>query len=202
MDIMDNGLAELSKADFVRLKILCAAEDLAKTESFTDLTIKDICDRMGVSRQTFYRHFKDKYDIAQWYWSLCAERGLKATGRTLTWQQGNMYMIEKLFEHIAFIQPALRVHDDYNALIEHGRRSRIAFLKETITDYRGLELTQDLAFQIEFFAEAESRFIAGFILKASPLSPSRLAELLEKCVPKELHDLLEVPQEKRSSTDC
>ena len=51
------------------------AIDLALAESFKELasrhpiekiTIKDITDKAGVIRPTFYNHFQDKYELIEW----------------------------------------------------------------------------------------------------------------------------------------
>lgn len=38
---------------------------LIKINSFSDITIKDICDEAMISRSTFYAHYKDKYDLLE-----------------------------------------------------------------------------------------------------------------------------------------
>lgn len=42
---------------------------LIKENSFTDITIKDICDQAMISRSTFYSHYKDKYDLLEYYFN-------------------------------------------------------------------------------------------------------------------------------------
>ena len=86
--------------------------------------------------------------------------------------------------------------DDYNSYLNHGYRSRVAFLKAAITDDLGLELTEDLAFQIDFFVDAESRAIASWVLNGMAMTPERLSGLIEKCVPRELYDLLVTVREE------
>lgn len=88
-----------------------------------------------------------------------------------------------------FVSGLLR-SDGYNSNPNHGYRSRVAFLMAAITDDLGLELTEDLAFQIDFFADAESRGVASWALNGMAMTPERLSGLIEKCVPRELHDLL------------
>ena len=34
------------------------------------ITVKEICDTCGVTRQTFYRNFQDKYDLINWNLSI------------------------------------------------------------------------------------------------------------------------------------
>ena len=39
--------------------------ELLKTNQFEKITVADICDEAMVNRMTFYKHFKDKYDLLQ-----------------------------------------------------------------------------------------------------------------------------------------
>ena len=38
-----------------------------KTAPVEKITVKEIVDACGVTRQTFYRNFQDKYDLINWY---------------------------------------------------------------------------------------------------------------------------------------
>lgn len=44
-------------------QILTSFNQLISRYSFENITVAMICDRANVSRATFYRHFKDKYDV-------------------------------------------------------------------------------------------------------------------------------------------
>lgn len=46
--------------------ISSALEELLLTYSFTKVTVKDISDTCGISRNTFYYHFSDKYELMDW----------------------------------------------------------------------------------------------------------------------------------------
>jgi len=41
-------------------------EELLKKRSFDNITVGEIADNCGLSRTTFYRQFKDKYDCMNW----------------------------------------------------------------------------------------------------------------------------------------
>ncbi|GGE50930.1 TetR family transcriptional regulator [Pullulanibacillus camelliae] len=49
-----------------RQLIMNAFEELAKKKDFSKITIKDITTKATVNRATFYYHFKDKYDLADY----------------------------------------------------------------------------------------------------------------------------------------
>lgn len=41
-------------------------KELAESRSIEKITIKEITDRAGVIRPTFYNHFQDKYELLEW----------------------------------------------------------------------------------------------------------------------------------------
>lgn len=41
-------------------------KELIKTKSFDKITVSDITDNCGLNRQSFYYHFQDKYELANW----------------------------------------------------------------------------------------------------------------------------------------
>ena len=67
------------------------------------ITIADIAEDCGISRMTFYYHFKDIYDLVEWS---CVEDAAKALdGKTTygTWQQGFLQIFEAVQENRPFI---------------------------------------------------------------------------------------------------
>lgn len=38
---------------------------LMKEKSFTSITVKELCEKAGVSRRSFYRYYMDKYELLQ-----------------------------------------------------------------------------------------------------------------------------------------
>ncbi|ACV22156.1 probable dihydroxyacetone kinase regulator [Slackia heliotrinireducens] len=176
-----------------KLLIIRAVEQLMDEVSFDDLTVKMICEKVEISRQTFYRHFQDKYDMAPWYWNLIANEYLAKTGCGLSWYEGNYYMLCTFKEHQNFFTYFYRTDShEYGIFRKHSFRQRSSFLKETIVGVLGKDaLTPDLEFQIEFFADAESREVERWTMRGMDTPPERMAELFEKCVPPELHEAIE-----------
>lgn len=43
--------------------IIDSFKELASKKNVSDITVKEITDKCGLKRQTFYNHFKDKYDL-------------------------------------------------------------------------------------------------------------------------------------------
>lgn len=54
--------------------------DLLKSKKLDDIFVKDICKQCNVSKQTFYYHFKDKYDLALYMYNALESEKLAKFG--------------------------------------------------------------------------------------------------------------------------
>ncbi len=50
----------------IDLVLADSLKELAKTRPIDKITIKEITDKAGVIRPTFYNHFQDKYELLEW----------------------------------------------------------------------------------------------------------------------------------------
>lgn len=55
------------KHDRAKYKLAASIKECMKTTPVDRITVKDIVEGSGLTRQTFYRNFKDKYDLINWY---------------------------------------------------------------------------------------------------------------------------------------
>ena len=74
--------------DNVNDRILAGFNRLVKRTDFSSLTVGDICKEAGVSRATFYRHFKDKYDVMNYNFRVLIEKHS---------QSGQLHTLKDLF---------------------------------------------------------------------------------------------------------
>ena len=54
-------------SEATRFRLARAMEELMHTRTLESITVTELCARCGVTRQTFYRNFLDKYDLVNWY---------------------------------------------------------------------------------------------------------------------------------------
>lgn len=67
------------------------------------ITISDITDDCGISRMTFYYHFKDIYDLVEWSCFEDARKALQENKTYETWQQGYLQIFEEVKKNKPFI---------------------------------------------------------------------------------------------------
>lgn len=76
---------------------------LLQKKPLEKVTIADITEDCGISRMTFYYHFKDIFDLVEW---TCAEEASKALGGKKTyetWQQGFLQIFQAVLDNKSFI---------------------------------------------------------------------------------------------------
>ncbi len=84
------------------LKRLLATKPLAK------ITIADITEDCGISRMTFYYHFKDIYDLVEWCLEEDAASVLNGAQTVETWQEGYLAVLSEVQQNKAFITTIYR----------------------------------------------------------------------------------------------
>ena len=84
------------------LKNLLQQKPLSKT------TISDITEDCGISRMTFYYHFKDIYDLVEWACAEDAARALQNKKTYDTWQQGFVQIFHAVRENKVFVMNVYR----------------------------------------------------------------------------------------------
>ena len=72
------------------------------------ITISDIAEDCGISRMTFYYHFRDIYDLVEWACVEDASRALAGKKTYSTWQQGFLQIFGAVRDNRPFIMNVYR----------------------------------------------------------------------------------------------
>ena len=86
-----------------RNSLFSAFIELRATKPVEKITVKELTEKANISKQTFYLHFQDIYDLAEW---VCIEDGkqaLKDKKTYDTWQEGMSQVFEAVIENKPFI---------------------------------------------------------------------------------------------------
>ena len=77
--------------------------ELMDEKPMSKITVKDIVERCGVNRNTFYYHFKDIYDLVEWACVEDGKRALQDKKTYDTWLEGIEQIFEAVLENKPFI---------------------------------------------------------------------------------------------------
>ncbi|WP_400219718.1 TetR/AcrR family transcriptional regulator C-terminal domain-containing protein [Methanomethylophilus alvi] len=82
-------------SDLTKQALIASFKKLLETEPFDKITISDITNDCGLSRQTFYYHFRDLFDMIRWIYNSESLNEIGGRGGYGTWQD----KIRELFDY-------------------------------------------------------------------------------------------------------
>ena len=102
----------MAKSESTKYRLAEAMKTCMKTTSVDDITIRQIVEVCGVTRQTFYRNFLDKYDLINWYFDKLLLKSFEHMGEGTTVYDGLVKKFEYLKEeHLFFAHVGIYVGD-------------------------------------------------------------------------------------------
>ncbi len=185
-------MAKYSSGYKTRLAIVDATTHLVRGQSLDKLSVEKICEEAGVCRATFYYHFVDKFDVAQWHFDQVTSEFLNQIGRTLTWRQGFERNTLRVLTHKELYLAAFSLRG-YQSLFSYAKRARRDALRETIEEFHHVELDEELEFQVYAWVETEIGVISHWFKTGMKLETIKMCGYLEDIVPRRLHGLLNEP---------
>ena len=181
---------------FTRMRILNAID-----EPLDSLSVADICAKAGISRQTFYNHFKSKYSIISWWSECCEPIYLDKIGFQYSWEEGTLRHTRLIYSMQNVLGPALSHSHTQEFTNETVARRRDRVLDAL--NRRGVEVDDLMRFCVDQYAFEVTR-TATNIAKLNVNRSIGLvltAKMGVATVPAPLYDALQLPAYKdRSQT--
>ena len=90
-------------ANTTKIALEASLKELLRTKPIDRITINDLTEHCGISRMTFYYHFKDIYDLVEWACVEDGKRALQGKKTYDTWLEGIAQIFEAVLENKPFI---------------------------------------------------------------------------------------------------
>lgn len=179
----------MDRADSARYRIADGLKQLVRQEPLDRITVKEITEAAGVSRQTFYRCFLDKYDLVNWYFERLVEQSFREMGVSLTLREGLLNKFRFIAAEQSFFACAFG-SEDANSLMRYDYEYIYRFYSDIITRKSGQPLDEDTAFLLEMYCRGSIQMTARWAVSGMKRSPEQMVELLIESMPARLEALL------------
>ena len=153
------------------------------------ITVKQIVERCDVTRQTFYRNFKDKYDLINWYFDKLAIVSFRQMGVSLTLREGLIKKFEFIKGERCFFTAAFK-SEDHNSLLQHDFDFIYEFYKDIIKRNIRKRSRRISKFLLEMYCRGSIAMTVQWVTGGMKRSTEDMAELLVRALPPELAELL------------
>ena len=171
--------------DWMKVCLADALKQCMKKESLDKITIKEITERCGTTRQTFYRHFQDKYALVNWYFDKILLESFEHMGEGKTIYEGLVNKFTFIKKEKIFFKAAFK-YDEQNNLRDHDFQLILAFYTERIEEKLGREIPEDLRFQLEMYCQGSIYMTVKWLMGNAKAAPQVLARQLVEAMPADL----------------
>lgn len=142
------------------------------------ITIKELLEQTGVSRQSFYNHFKDKNDLIQYIYLSRIIPEYNNSEEKMDFHMALLKSLKRMKEYHIFLKQACLMEGqnclkDY--IFEHCRDFDLSWHQ---TLYGKEPMPQTLRFATEYHATASSSMTLSWILSDMPPSCEEMADLI------------------------
>lgn len=170
-------------------RIAQALKELVRKKPLDRITVMEITRMAGISRQTFYRHFTDKYALVNWYFERLVEHSFREMGVSLTLREGLLNKFRFIKAEKSFFACAFG-SDDANSLMRYDYEYIYGFYSDIITRKTGVPPDSDTAFLLEMYCRGSIEMTARWAVGGMTRSPEQMVELLIESMPVRLEVLL------------
>lgn len=174
-----------------------ALKELLQTKSLEHITVNEIIERADVSRPTFYRHFRDKYDLVNWYFQKLCDQSFLLMGKSLTLREALTKKFDFLKSEQNFFIAAFQSQEQ-NSLVEYDYACIYAFYEDYLKRQSGEMLTPNVQFVLEMYCRGSIDMTAKWAREGMKETPEQIVEGLILALPPILAEKFRGLTEKQS----
>ena len=186
-------------SDNTKEKIVQAFKELLEEKEYSKITISDITEKCNISRQTFYYHFKNVFDMIIWIFEQDTKSDPHNTGSYVPWR----FLVRESFDYCR------RNKDVITQVLESSEKEKlenyfIDFSIRKITEAimiktDGRMESKDAVFLARVYSYAYTGIIIQWIKDGMPDDGYELAEKIDAIVTASMNPSIDVLMERSSA---
>ena len=162
-----------------------AIKSLIKKQPLDKITVTDIVSTAGKTRQTFYRHFQDKYVLVNWYFEKLVLKSFEEMNQGGSLQEALNLKFAFIEQEHAFFKEAFK-SNDYNNLIHYDFCCIYDFYKKFIYKKTGKDLSKDIDFLLNMYCRGSVDMTVDWVLNDMPIKKEEIVQYLMDAIPDKL----------------
>jgi len=171
----------------IKYRLAEAMKTCMKTTAPENITVTQIVEVCGVSRQSFYRNFIDKYDLVNWYFDRLLEQSFKEMGKGETIRDGLIKKFRYIKKERLFFTAGFK-GDEQNNLKEHDFFMIYEFYCTLLREKTGTPPDRHTRKLLEMYCQASVYMTVQWLMKGMKESEEELADLMIDAMPVSLSE--------------
>ena len=180
----------MEKNEKTKYKLAEAMKECMKTSKVDAITVKQLAEKCGLTRQTFYRNFLDKFDLINWYFGKILDQSFEHMGRETSVYDALVRKFTYIEQEKQFFAAAFR-YDEQNSLREHDFELILNFYENLISEKTGRIPDETIHCILEMYCHSSIYMTVKWVLGELKCAPEGLAKILVDGMPGKLSELFE-----------
>ena len=166
--------------------------EIAEHKPVDKITVPDIVSNCGYSKTTFYRLFKDKYDLMAWDYATRQKQIMDQTEMPdYAWKTTLLEGALLFNEQRDYLKNLLLHTNGYESFSRYMKQLHYVNLSKCVLDSSGMkDLDVKTEMYVRTYCQGTVELICDWIMGLYDVSPQELAEVFENCLPQPLHQYL------------
>lgn len=178
----------MEKGEKSKYRLARAMKECMKSASVENITVRQITEQCGLTRQTFYRNFLDKYDLINWYFDKLLVKSFEHMGQGKTVYDALVKKFAYIQEEQTFFAAAFR-YDSQNSLREHDFELILDFYENLIREKTGRRPEENVHYLLEMYCQSSIYMTVQWVLGELKCTPEGLAKILAEGMPGKLVEI-------------
>lgn len=173
----------ISESNITKKALAMSIKELMKKIPLTKISVQEISDNCGLNRQTFYYHFKDKFDLVNWIYYTEVMKSIGNCKSYDNWSDGMYKTLFYLSNNKSFYINALNTPGQ-NAFDEYFFNITFELIMGVIMDLSKCMTISDMdkKFIADFYTHAFVGIVVQWIKNGMKLSPQVMVYKLQEIV--------------------
>ncbi len=166
--------------------------ELAENRPADKITVQEIVDNCDYSPATFYRQFKDKYDLIAWDYVHRTTEIMNKIGKDeYEWKDTLWDAMAFYLKNKEYIRNLIKNTSGHDAFVRYMSEANIDHLTKYILKLSGQkQLDGDTAIHVRVYCCGMVQTVCEWLLDNIKCNPDHLADLLVRALPVSLRDIL------------
>ena len=179
---LPNESSSLTRGEKTKYRLAESMKECMCHTPVDAITVRQITENCGLTRQTFYRNFMDKFDLINWSFDKLLIKSFEYMGQGKTVQEGLQLKFSYIGEEKEFFRAAFR-YDRQNSLREHDFQLIFRFYQDLIQLKTGAPASDDIRFLLEMYCHGSMGTLRHGNLSGRPSTPDGGSHACETCRP-------------------
>ncbi|MBR6402742.1 MAG: TetR family transcriptional regulator [Eubacterium sp.] len=172
-----------------RAKIIKTFRELAVNKNLDNITVLEIAESCGITPQTFYNHFEDKYQmVEEMHNERFDEICEKVVGGQITWEEGLCEYLNGFIKAKRFLIRAFGKLGDDDSYVQSVEEHMVCAMKSLYEEKNNAPADDVFVFAMRVYADGMLSTIYKWLKDQDRMPVEKLAKYISKAVPKTVID--------------